>query len=355
MNRWRVAALLFGALGLIACTAKLDTQQFSWLLWHTPVELTVRVGAAQDGAAAVAAIEADWAELERDWHSWKPSALSRANQAFSRAELVELPPTLIELIEASRPLQAASGGLFDPAIGGLVQRWGFHTETFPITAPPPEPALLQEWLDARPTLNDLYRAQGQYGSRNPHLQLDFAAIAEGAALQRAVAILRRYGIEHALFNLGGDVLALGSADGRSWRVAIEDPQAAEPQSLASTDLAGGEGLFVSGNYRRFRLSPAGVRWAHALDPRSARPVQGMAMAVVISDRPMHGDAASTALLIAGPEGMAELLQNMQIRYALLLSEDDRLWITPAMEQRLRWQRQPGELNRVPEAGSRIEN
>ncbi|MBD8527883.1 FAD:protein FMN transferase [Pseudomarimonas arenosa] len=338
--------LMFLCALLAACAPALESRHYSWQLWHTPVELRVRSATAEQASAAIADIQTDWATLERDWHAWKPSALTRANQAFSRSQTSEIPASLVELIEVSLPLHTASDGLFDPAVGGLVELWGFHTETFPIAGDAPEDAVLHSWLELRPRLTDLYRDGGRFGSHNSALQLDFAAIAEGVALQRAARLLRQHGIEHALFNLGGDVLALGSAEGRSWRVAIEDPQAEHVQALADTELRSGEGLFVSGNYRRYRNNPQGGRWAHVLDPRTARPVQGMAMAVVISDSPSHGDAASTALLIAGPAGMAALLANMQIRYALLLSEDDRLWITRDMEQRLRWQRQPQQLNRV---------
>ena len=351
-HRWLLALALCSLLG--ACGQRTEqaakAHHYQWLLWHTPVELTVRVdpeSQAADPDAVVAALRADWQTLERDWHSWKPSPLSDANQAFAAGRSAPLPDSLQQLLIDSRPLYAASEGLFDPAIGGLVRLWGFHSEDYPLLTPPPSAAELQQWLQQRPHLDQLERHGDLYLSRNPRLQLDFAAVAEGAALARGADILRAHGIEHALFNLGGDVLALGQAEGRPWRVAIEDPLIPESGVLADLPLQSGEGLFVSGGYRRFRLAVDGARLAHVLDPRTARPVHGNVLAAVVSDDPRRGDAGSTALLIAGPALMPRLLKRLQIDHALLLDDQDRLWITPALEQRLRWQRRPAQIQRVP--------
>src|SRR5690606_267650 len=101
--------------------------QVDWLLFGSPAQLEIR-GLPEDVARERAdAVAAGLAPLHAAWHPWQDSALSRLNQALARGEAVTLPPLLAWPLARSRPLHQASDGLFDPASGGLVALWGFHT------------------------------------------------------------------------------------------------------------------------------------------------------------------------------------------------------------------------------------
>jgi thiamine biosynthesis lipoprotein len=76
--------------------------------------------------------------------------------------------------------------------------------------------------------------------------------------------------------------------------------------LGTVVLREGEAAATSGNYERFVVLD-GVRYAHIMDPRSGRPVTGVAGVTVIAPTAMQADALSTTLFVLGPEAGLRLL------------------------------------------------
>lgn len=340
----RRAALLCGVLAMLAACGERapPAHRVELLVFGGPASIELRGVPPSAADAAINRVAADLAGFDRDWHPWRPGPLTAVNAAFARGTAAQAPPSLLALVERSRALRDLSEGLFDPAIGGLVRLWGFHTSDYPVTTPAPGDAELDRWLAAAPSLSDVERVDGdRLRSRNPAVQLDFGAIAEGVAAAHAARVLAGRGIADALISLGGDVLALGSADGRAWRVAIRDPFGATPEDvLGAVELAGHEALFTSGGYSKYREAADGARWPHLLDPRTARPAVGVASVSVLHPDPVLADVAATALFIAGPERFAALARRLRTGCALLLTDRDELLVTTAMQARLVLHRRP---------------
>jgi thiamine biosynthesis lipoprotein len=145
---------------------------------------------------------------------------------------------------------------------------------------------------------------GHYASsRQRQLALDFGGYLKGVALDRAASILRAQGVQHALINIGGNVMALGSKNGQRWRVGIQHPR--QPGPLATLELDDGEAIGTSGDYQRY-FEVDGRRYCHLLDPRSGQPVtHTQALSVLITPRPANtgalSDVASKPLFIAGDD------------------------------------------------------
>ncbi len=311
----------------------------------TQVELR---GAAPDQAqAAIAELSALLNQREREWHAWQPSDVTRINAAFAAGESAVAPASVLEMIARAGPLSDASEGLFDPAVGGLVAAWGFHTSTYPVHTPPPSQQWLARWRQERPRLSDVQVRDGVLTSRNRRVQLDFGALAEGLAAEMVVGALARNGIEHALVSLGGDVVALGDGGGKPWQVAIQDPFGG---ILGGVELDGGEALFSTGNYSKFRDSPTGARWSHILDPRTGRPALGAAAVVVLHPDPLLADAGATALFVAGPAGFERVVRRMHLGCAMMVTDENELMVTTAMKARLRMVRDPVALGEPPDLG-----
>lgn len=319
------------------CARQPEPVRETLLVFGSPAEFDLRGADPDASRAAIAAIARRMALREREWHAWQDSDLTRINAALAAGRSVRAPDSIVHAVQRALPLVQASDGLFDPAIGGLIALWGFHRSEFPIREPPPDDAAIAAWLARRPRLTELRLDGDRLGSDNPALQLDLNAIAEGLAQEEIAAILAAHGIGNALVVLGGDVLALGVADSRPWRVGIRDPRGG---ILAVVELAGREALFSSGGYQRYRQSADGSRWPHLLDPREGRPARASAATAVLDADPVRADAAATALFVAGPAGFAELTARMHLPCALLLDAEDRLWLTSAMARRLRLLRQP---------------
>jgi thiamine biosynthesis lipoprotein len=320
-------------------TGRLDRE---FLVFGSSAELSLRGDSPDALRDAADAIERRLAELHRDWHPWQESALMALNRGLARGDRVPVPGSLLRLIATSAPLVQQSGGRFDPAAGGLISLWGFHADTWPARGPAPPPAALDAWLAQRPRLEDLSIVGDTVRSDNPAVQLDFNAIAEGAAIEDAFDILRQHAVSHALIDLGGDVGALGDAGGRPWRVALRDPRGG---ALGFVELGDGEVLFASGGYHKFRET-VGVRLPHVVDPRTARPVVGTSATAVLHRSPTRADAAATALMVAGPAEWQQVSASMGLGCVLVLADDDTLYLSRAMHARLQLLRQPARVQAV---------
>lgn len=338
-HRLRRPALLVLLLAA-ACSRGPEPRLETLHVFGTVTEIELRGADPGRAQAAIAEISALLNQRHNEWHAWEPSDLTRINAAFAAGESAAAPASVIDLVQRSKPLSDASEGLFDPAVGGLIRDWGFHTSRFPVQTPPPSAEALARWRLARPRIGDVSINGDRLASRNPRVQLDFGAIAEGVAGGLILDTLRRHGIEHALVSLGGDVVALGDGDGRPWAVAIRDPFGGV---LGGVELGDGEALFSTGNYNKFRASPSGARWGHILDPRTGYPARGAAAVVVLHPDAVVADAGATALFVAGPSGFERIARRMGLACALMVTEENEMLVTAAMKARLQLLRDPVPL------------
>lgn len=320
---------------LIACvdSSSQDGEHTAGIaVFGTVVEVTLRAVDGEQAEAAVAAITRDFQAMHHQWHPWNPGPLVDLNRALAHGNTGEVPDSMIPLIIGSTELYRRSDGLFNPAIGGLLELWGFHSSTRP-QGPPPSAEAIQRWVESTPSMDDLQLDGNQLRSGNPAVQLDFGAYAKGHAVDQAIAHLVERGIEHAIVNAGGDLRAIGDAGGRPWRVGVRHPEGDRGEILATLEIAHGEAVFTSGHYERFR-EDEGIRYSHILDPRTGWPVDRITSVTVVHDNAAVADAAATALVVAGPDHWQRIARQMGIRFVMLVDDTGTIHMTPEMEQRI---------------------
>lgn len=307
-----------------------ESRRETLYVFGTLVEIEIYGEPPEKADRAIAEIAREFDRLHVDWHAWRPGgALGRLNAAIAAGRSLEVDPELAGLLRRGQTLAAASGELFEPAIGGLIAAWGFH-EDEPPTGPAPSAAEIERWVRARPRMSDLVIEGTLVRSRNPMVRIDLGGFAKGAALDLAAARLRRLGVRNAVLNAGGDLNVLGAHGARPWRVAIRDPFAWG--AVAAIELRPGEALYTSGNYERY-LEQDGERFSHIIDPRTGRPVREIVSASVLGADGALADAAATALSVAGPEGWLETARAMGVEAALLIDAEGVIRMTPAMAAR----------------------
>ena len=143
-------------------------------------------------------------------------------------------------------------------------------------------------------------------------------------------------------------MALGSKEGKKWRVGIQHPR--QPGPMATVALDDGEAIGTSGDYQRF-FEVDGQRYAHLLDPRTGYPAdQTQAVTVLIPAGPKTGtlsDASSKPIFIAGPDGWREMAKQLEIGLVLRVDRSDRIFVTEALHQRLEFIGQAPALTTIP--------
>lgn len=232
---------------------------------------------------------------------WDPdSQLSRFNNAAA-GEWRDLPHGFNTVLRAALEAAEMTRGAFDPAIGPLVDLWGFGPA--PARTSPPLPDEIAA-ARTRSGWRRIDHEPGQGRARQPGgARLDFSGIAKGFAVDCAAHALERLGVRHFLVEVGGELRGAGvKPDGTPWWVALERPPEHDTGEPDDTLVAlHGLSIATSGDYRRYFESD-GRRYSHSLDPRTGYPVDnGMISATVIHPDCMWADAFATALTVLGFE------------------------------------------------------
>ncbi len=262
-------------------------------------------------------------------HPWKPSDLTRLNHELATKGEGETTAEIIELIGISRQLFKATDGVFDPAIGGLIAAWGFHNSHVDRSHPLPSDTFLDNWLQHAPSMDDVHVDGHTVRVSNRRVQFDFNAIAEGFAAKKIIRAIEQIGVKNCVFDPGGDLTLIGNAGDRPWRLGIADPL--HHGVLGGIDLSGHQALFSSGDYEH-RFIYKGQSYSHIINPRTARPVRGIAGTTVLCDDPVIADGAATALMMLMPNEAAKVAARLDLRGCLLMEDNGQLWMTPSLQQ-----------------------
>ena len=318
---------------VLAACSRTPLQEQQAYVFGTRVEVIVVSAEAEQGRKAIAAVLREFDRLHRAYHAWQESELTALNDAIAAGKPHTVTPELADFIREAQAFSQQGDHLFDPGIGELIKLWGFQADEF--AAKLPDPAAIKAWLATHPSVADLKIDGTTVTSRNRHVRLDFGGYLKGVALDRAAAILRQDGIYNALINIGGNILALGSKEGKKWRVGIQHPR--QPGPLATVTLDDGEAIGTSGDYQRF-FEVDGQRYAHLLDPRTGYPADHTeAVTVLIPAVPKAGtlsDATSKPIFIAGADGWRDMARKMNVGLVLRVDRDGKIFATEALRQRL---------------------
>ena len=326
---WAILSLV--VLSLVGCSKPFLYQEQGYV-FGTRVEVSIYGASEVHAQQAAAEVMQEFQRLHNLLHAWKPSALSDLNMAFAQGQPKIVSPELANILLDATQLSTQSGGLFNPAIGGMVKLWGFHADEFKSALP--DPKKLAALVAKNVQMRDINFRDHQISSRNNAVQLDLGGYAKGYALDRAVWILKQKGISHALINIGGNVLALGKHGERAWRVGIQHPR--KPGPIATLELHDGEAIGTSGDYQRYFMLGE-KRYCHLLDPRNGQPVQGVQAVTVLTrgaNAGVRSDVTSKPLFIAGAAGWREAAAQMNVSHALLIDENSTIHTTAVMQQRL---------------------
>jgi thiamine biosynthesis lipoprotein len=322
-----VLALAITWLG--GCRNQTPVYNTRFLAFGTLMDLSI-VGVEREQAErASQLLEQDFSFMHRAWHAWDPGPMGRVNRLLATGETFASPPSILPLLRKSRELAERSGHLFNPAVGHLVDLWGFHTDA-PECRPPPDRRDIEALVKANPVTSDIQVDGIMLRSTNPTVKLDFGAIGKGYGIDLATEHLRELGIHNAIINAGGDLRAIGDRSGQPWRIAVRSPTGGV---FAILQVAGDESVFTSGDYER-NFIYEGKTYHHIIDPRTGWPADGTRSVTVIHSDATTADAAATALFVAGPELWYQTAIALGVRFVLLIDADGTVHMNPAMADRV---------------------
>jgi len=319
---------------LLPCLSSCDTapqqQQHSSLHFGTLIDITLYDVSDKQAALAFEKMDENFAYWHRAWSPWEAGSLSRFNSLIKTQKSFSLGPSIFPLIEKSTELSIKTDGLFNPAIGKLINLWQIHRHDDPDIKPPTAKEI-DYLVKQNPKLEDLKIDGIKIRSENPAVALNFGAFAKGYAIDLQMQVLKNMGIKNAIINAGGDLKAIGSHGDRPWHIAIRHPRM--NSWLAKIETHGEESVFTSGDYERYYIYE-NKRYHHILDPRSGYPAKQTQSVTVIHTDSGLADAAATALFVAGPRQWLKIATKLGLKQVMLIDQNGIIHVTPEMHKRL---------------------
>lgn len=227
------------------------------------------------------------------------SDISRINRA-AVGESVAVAAETFEVLSTALRLNVLSDGIFNIASASRLIEWGLL------------PGSLNDLSPYIATDTGLIAEAGCCVCKTRATVIDVGGIAKGYAVDQAVAVLQRAGIQSACINAGGDLRVLGAVP---FIISVRDPTTitgtARQQSISETAMATSASYFSKRLYRGQSVSAL-------IDGRSGNAVADTRSVSVIAPSCLFADAL-TKIIIASGDAEHPLLDRFDAQ-AFILAE-----------------------------------
>lgn len=242
------------------------------------------------------------------------SEISKINQG--NGQPIEVSDDTIAIIETGIRYGELSDGAFDITIGTVTSLWDFKSEEHAI---PANDAL--ETAVTKVNYKNIVIKDNTVQLTEPGMIIDVGALAKGYIADRLKDYLLENDINHALINLGGNVLAVGNKpDGTDFNIGIQKPFDETGQPVTAVKL-NDKTVVTTGIYQRyFELN--NELYHHILDPSTGYPCNNNLYSVsIITDSSLDADALSTTTFLLGLEKGMNLVNSLDGVEALFITDD----------------------------------
>lgn len=280
------------------------------MLLGSIAHLTV-ISADRDRArSAVVAAFDRMAALEDVFSRFRPhSQLSLLNTAGS---LSDPHPELKTVLTKAVWYGDLTGGAFDVTIEPVLRR--YRQSAVAGTLPNQEQiAAARQLVDYRQIeiADDMIRLNW------PGMAITLDGIAKGYIIDAGVAVLREFGFEQVLVELGGDLQTYGNAATHPWQVTIQQPtgMVSGPPIIAQLVR---RAMATSGDYQ-YTFTPD-RRLNHILDPHTGVSPDELSSATVVAPTACDADALATSLMVMGADAGLAMITVQPDAEALVISK-----------------------------------
>jgi thiamine biosynthesis lipoprotein len=292
------------------------------ILMDTFVEITA-YGPRNTTRMAVTEATKEMARLENIFNRLAPDSFAGQLERWkSQSPLpftTRVPDEYLELFQNMRTLHYETGGAFNPTLAPVLDLWGFKNLS---TAKVPQQEAIKEMLPfcsykyfkVSPSEKSITIAAAKAAT-------DCGGAGKGFIIDRAMKILKKYNLNGALVNGGGDISTFGrKPDGSPFRIGVQSPN--NPKELSEIIRIHDCAVATSGDYER-GFKENGRYYHHLLDPISGYPARLSRSCTVIASNTFTADAYATALFVLGPCEGIKLAEQKKGIEAMIVTTDDK--------------------------------
>lgn len=209
-------------------------------------------------------------------------------------------PDLKTLLARAEQLRTLTGGKYDPAVAGLLERVGYGVKLPNNSSETPEQFILPKWC-----------LEGESVVIEGPLVFDLGGMGKGYAIDAVAQLLKEKGYRYFLVEGGGDMYGTTKHDGKPWQIAIEYP--GQPDTALGSVELDHRGLAVSDRFRR-RFG----RWHHVVDPMTKQAVDLIDGCAALAPSAWDADSLTAGIFLGKRDNYASLAQAFQGEYLVTL-------------------------------------
>ena len=234
-------------------------------------------------------------------------------------DAAEVSDDTIDVISKGLLMGKLSQGAFDITVGALTDLWDFKSEDPQV----PEDAAIKKALETVGFSNVSVK-DNKVKLSDTDTKLDLGGVAKGYIADRIKDYLEEEGVRHAMINLGGNVLAMGSKlDGSDYNIGIQEPFDETGEPITSVKISD-KSVVTSGIYQRY-FKADGKIYHHILDPNTGYPCENNLYSVtILTDSSLTADALSTTCFLLGYDRGMKLINQLDNVDAVFITNDNQI-------------------------------
>jgi thiamine biosynthesis lipoprotein len=269
----------------------------SRILLGTVVEIQVK---GKDKEKAGSAIEKAFEEIKKIDNLFstynEDSPVWKLNH--NRDTLIYVDPEILSLMILCDSIYNLTYGSFDVSLNKLLTTWGFDGDDPSL---PAEDKISSALLNSG--WNNIELLEDNSFKRFAGTELNFGAIAKGYAVDKAVYVLIKLGINSALVNAGGEIKTIGD----DWVIGIQHSRISNQiiEKVNPEEMS----VATSGDYEKY-FELDGKRYHHILNPKTGYPADSLISVTVLNKSCTIADALATAVFVIGQAKGMRLIENL---------------------------------------------
>jgi thiamine biosynthesis lipoprotein len=219
---------------------------------------------------------------------------------------------------------------FDITIGPIVKLWNISFDNAS-NARIPEASEIKAKLPLVDYRNVLINeAEKKIMLKEKGMMIDLGGIAKGYAADEVVKVLKKNGVEHAIVNLGGNVMTIGGRpDGKPWSVGVQNPFSDRGDYVGIVKIQG-KTVVTSGIYERY-IEKDNKIYHHIIDKATGYPVDNeLLSATIITDKSVDGDGLSKVFALGVEKGL-EYVKTLKGVEVIFITKDNKIYISPGLK------------------------
>lgn len=229
------------------------------------------------------------------------SVVSKINASTKDTFVLDHSGFFQECYRLSKSVFEQTNGAFDPTVFPLVKGWGFMNNMDSPLSQNEVDSILQ-FVGFEKNHSIRFSGDSIFVSKsNPHVKLDFNAIAQGYSVDVVADFIRSLGHDNFYVEIGGELTVSGkNRSGEKWSIGLDVPESdVDGRPLENIFYLSDKAVATSGNYRKF-YEVNGQKFAHTLNPKTGFPVQhSLLSASVVTENCALADAYATAFMVMG--------------------------------------------------------